>query len=115
MNRSREKAEELAKQFGGKVVGWGEWIARCNAGLVVGSVSAENRFCGGTSWSERWRRGETARCSLMTWCAEKYRRQVAELYNVYVYNTDDLTEIVQQNRNARRARFHTHKELSRSM
>src|SRR5207249_3476576 len=26
---------------------------------------------------------------------------VAELYNVYVYNTDDLTEIVQQNRNAR--------------
>jgi glutamyl-tRNA reductase len=27
--------------------------------------------------------------------------KVAELYNVYVYNTDDLTEIVQQNRNAR--------------
>src|SRR5260370_16271829 len=26
---------------------------------------------------------------------------VGELYNVYVYNTDDLSEIVQQNRNAR--------------
>src|SRR5207244_7932184 len=26
---------------------------------------------------------------------------VGELYNVYVYNTDDLSEIVQQNRSAR--------------
>src|SRR6266849_6548146 len=26
---------------------------------------------------------------------------VGELYNVYVYNTDDLSQIVQQNRNAR--------------
>jgi len=26
---------------------------------------------------------------------------VGELYNVYVYNRNDLTEIVQQNRNAR--------------
>src|SRR3989454_10040092 len=25
MNRSRDRADELAKQFGGKVVGWGEW------------------------------------------------------------------------------------------
>src|SRR5712692_9586198 len=27
MNRSHERADELAKQFGGKVVGWGEWDA----------------------------------------------------------------------------------------
>src|SRR5260221_2332503 len=42
MNRSREKAEELAKQFGGKGGGWGEWDSALQTPDVVGgSVSAE--------------------------------------------------------------------------
>jgi len=35
----------------------------------------------------------------------EYRSHVGELYNVYVYNTDDLSEIVQQNRSAPRVKF----------
>jgi glutamyl-tRNA reductase len=36
---------------------------------------------------------------------------VGELYNVYVYNTDDLTEIVQQNRNARESEIPLAQEI----
>jgi len=102
MNRSRDKAEELAQQFGGKVVEWGEWDkALQTPDVVVGSVSAEEPVLRRTLWSERWRARKPRAVPDGPGCAEKYRRQVAELYNVYVYNTDDLTEIVQQNRNAR--------------
>src|SRR3981189_2350393 len=42
MNRSRDRADDLAKQFGGKVVGWGEWDAALQSpDVVVSSVSAE--------------------------------------------------------------------------
>jgi len=40
---------------------------------------------------------------------------VAELYNVYVYNTDDLSEIVQQNRNARESEVPRLRASSTSM
>jgi len=42
---------------------------------------------------------------LMDLACTEYRSNVGELYNVYVYNTDDLSEIVQQNRNARESEF----------
>src|SRR2546423_15564140 len=42
MNRSRDRADELAKQFDGKVVGWGEWDTALQSPDVVGSsVSAD--------------------------------------------------------------------------
>src|ERR1700676_1584767 len=42
MNRSRERAEKLATEFGGKVVGWGEWDAALQSpDVVVSSVSAD--------------------------------------------------------------------------
>src|SRR5258708_20917906 len=42
MNRSRDRAEELAKEFGGKVVEWGEWDTALRLpAVVVTSVSAE--------------------------------------------------------------------------
>jgi len=42
MNRSRERAEDLARQFDGKVVGWGEWeTALQSPDVVVSSVSSE--------------------------------------------------------------------------
>src|SRR5216683_1908702 len=41
MNRSRERAEKLAQQFGGKIVGWGEWeTALKGPDVVVASLSA---------------------------------------------------------------------------
>src|SRR3984893_958453 len=42
MNRSRERADELAQRFGGKVVEWGEWGTALKApDVVVSSVSSE--------------------------------------------------------------------------
>src|SRR6266404_2719609 len=43
MNRSRDKADQLAREFGGKVIPWGEWDQALNLPeLVVSSVSSED-------------------------------------------------------------------------
>lgn len=103
MNRSRERADELARQFGGKVVGWGDWeTALQSPDVVVSSVSAEEpvlrRDIVQRAMSAR---GNRALFLMDLGVPRNIDPQVGELYNVYVYNTDDLTEIVQQNRNAR--------------
>jgi glutamyl-tRNA reductase len=103
MNRSREKAEELAKQFGGKVVGWGEWDSALQTpDVVVASVSAEEPVLRRDIVERAMAaRGNRALFLMDLGVPRNIDAKVAELYNVYVYNTDDLTEIVQQNRNAR--------------
>jgi len=103
MNRSRDKAEELAKQFGGKVVGWGEWDSALQTpDVVVGSVSAEEPVLRRDIVERAMAaRGNRALFLMDLGVPRNIDAKVAELYNVYVYNTDDLTEIVQQNRNAR--------------
>jgi glutamyl-tRNA reductase len=103
MNRSRDKADELAKQFGGKVVGWGEWDAALQTpDVVVSSVSAEEPVLRRDIVERAMAaRGNRALFLMDLGVPRNIDAKVAELYNVYVYNTDDLTEIVQQNRNAR--------------
>jgi glutamyl-tRNA reductase len=103
MNRSREKAEELAKEFGGKVVGWGEWDSALQTpDVVVASVSAEEPVLRRDIVERAMAaRGNRALFLMDLGVPRNIDAKVAELYNVYVYNTDDLTEIVQQNRNAR--------------
>jgi glutamyl-tRNA reductase len=103
MNRSRDRAEELANQFGGKVVGWGEWDAALQSpDVVVSSISAEEPVLGrdivGRAMAAR---GNRALFLMDLGVPRNIDPSVGELYNVYVYNTDDLSEIVQQNRNAR--------------
>src|SRR5437879_7963038 len=46
-------------------------------------------------------RGNRALCLMDLGVPRNIDPRVAELYNVYVYDTDDLSDIVQQNRNAR--------------
>jgi glutamyl-tRNA reductase len=103
MNRSRDKADELAKQFGGKVVGWGEWDSALQTpDVVVSSVSAEEPVLRRDVVQRAMAaRGNRALFLMDLGIPRNVEAKVAELYNVYVYNTDDLTEIVQQNRNAR--------------
>jgi glutamyl-tRNA reductase len=103
MNRSWERAEELAKQFGGKVVGWGEWDSALQSpDMVVSSVSAEEPVLGRDIVERAMAaRGNRALFLMDLGVPRNIASDVAELYNVYVYNTDDLSEIVQQNRNAR--------------
>jgi glutamyl-tRNA reductase len=103
MNRSRERAEALAKQFGGKVVGWGEWDSALQSpDVVVSSVSAEEPVLGRDIVERAMAaRGNRALFLMDLGVPRNIAPDVAALYNVYVYNTDDLSEIVQQNRNAR--------------
>jgi len=103
MNRSRDRAEELAKQYSGKVVGWGEWeTALQSPDVVVSSVSSEEPVLRRETVERAMSaRGNRALFLMDLGVPRNIDPNVAELYNVYVYNTDDLSEIVQQNRNAR--------------
>jgi glutamyl-tRNA reductase len=103
MNRSRDRAEELARQFGGKVVGWGEWNAALHGpDVIVSSVSSDEPVLRREIVERAMAaRGNRALFLMDLGVPRNIDPLVAELYNVYVYNTDDLSEIVQQNRNAR--------------
>lgn len=103
MNRSRDRAEELAKQFGGKVAAWGEWgTALQSPDVVVSSVSSDEPVLRRDIVERAMvARGNRALFLMDLGVPRNIDPSVGELYNVYVYNTDDLSEIVQQNRNAR--------------
>jgi glutamyl-tRNA reductase len=103
MNRSRDRADELARRFGGKVVGWTEWdVALQSPDVVVSSVSAEEPVLKREIVERAMAaRGNRALFLMDLGVPRNIDPAVADLYNVYLYNTDDLSEIVQQNRNAR--------------
>jgi glutamyl-tRNA reductase len=103
MNRSRDRADELAKQFGGKVAAWGEWgTALQSPDVVVSSVSSDEPVLRRDIVERAMAaRGNRALFLMDLGVPRNIDSSVGELYNVYVYNTDDLSEIVQQNRNAR--------------
>jgi glutamyl-tRNA reductase len=103
MNRSRERADELAVRVGGKVVEWGEWETALTASdVVVASVASEEpvlrREILQAAMSAR---GNRALFLMDLGMPRNVEASAAELYNAYVYNIDDLTEIVEQNRHAR--------------
>ncbi len=103
MNRSRERAEKLAQQFGGKIVGWGEWeTALKGPDVVVASLSAEEPVLRREMLVRAMAaRGNRALLLMDLGLPRNIEAAAAELYNVYVYNVDDLADIVQQNRQAR--------------
>ena len=103
MNRSRERAEKLAQQFGGKIVGWGEWeTALQGPDVVVASLSAEEPVLRREMLARAMAaRGNRALLLMDLGLPRNIEAAAAELYNVYVYNVDDLADIVQQNRQAR--------------
>jgi glutamyl-tRNA reductase len=105
MNRSRDRAEVLAQQFGGRVVEWGKWdTALLLPDVVVASVSAEEpvlpRDVLQTAMAARANR---ALFLMDLGVPRNIEPAASDLYNVYVYDLDDLSDIVQQNRNARQS------------
>lgn len=103
MNRSRDRAEELAQAFGGKVVGWGEWDSALRTpDVVVSSVAADDPVLRREILVRAMAaRGNRALFLMDLGMPRNIEAAVGELYNVYLYNMDDLSEIVQQNRSAR--------------
>jgi glutamyl-tRNA reductase len=105
MNRSRDRAEALAQQFAGRVVEWGKWdTALLLPDVVVASVSAEEPVLPRAVLQVAMAARANRALFLMDLGVPRNIEPAAsDLYNVYVYDMDDLSDIVQQNRNARQS------------
>lgn len=103
MNRSQERAEALARQFGGKVTAWGNWeTALVTPDVVVTSVASDEPVLRAEVLQRAMSARENRALLLMDLgLPRNIEAAAADLYNIYLYNLDDLTDIVQQNRNAR--------------
>jgi len=103
MNRSQERADALAKLYGGEVLAWGEWEKALPVpDVVVSSVGMEEIvLCCEIVEQAMERRANRALFLMDLGMPRNIDSAVAKLYNVYVYNMDDLSEIVEQNRHAR--------------
>lgn len=103
MNRSRERAEGLAKQYSGEVLPWGEWEKALPVpDVIVSSVSAEEAVLRREIVERAMQQRANRALFLMDLgLPRNIDAGVGKLYNVYLYNMDDLTEIVAQNRHAR--------------
>ena len=105
MNRSRDKAQALAAQFGGRVLDWGNWESAMTApDVIVSSVSAEDPVL----TRQILEAAMAARSNRALFVMDlgvplNVDPAASNLYNLYVYNIDDLTEIVEQNRHARQS------------
>ena len=103
MNRSQEKAAQVAGEFGGKVIPWGNWEhALVLPDLVVSSVASEEPVLLRDVVKRAMAARKNRALLLMDLGVPRnIDPSLADLYNVYLYNLDDLTEIVRQNRAAR--------------
>jgi glutamyl-tRNA reductase len=103
MNRSQERANGLAKQYGGEVLPWGEWERALPVpDIVVSSVATEEPVLRRQMVEQTMQQRSNRALFLMDLgMPRNIDPGVSKLYNVYVYNMDDLTEIVEQNRHAR--------------
>jgi glutamyl-tRNA reductase len=105
MNRSEEKAALLAHEFGAKVIPWGDWEnGLALPDVIVSSVSAEEPVLLRERVKHAMAQRKNRALLLMDLGVPRnIEASLADLYNVYLYNLDDLTEIVRQNRAAREA------------
>ncbi len=102
-NRSRERAEELARRVRGEVVDW-EGVARALEvpDMIVSSVAGADPFLTRPMVERAMpARSNRALFIIDLGVPRNVESQVGGLYNVYLYNIDDLTEIVDQNKKAR--------------
>jgi glutamyl-tRNA reductase len=103
MNRSQEHAEGLARRFGARVIEWGRWeeaLLLCD--VLVTSVAADEPVLPKSILETAMNaRGNRALFAMDLGVPRNIEAAAADVYNVYVYNIDDLSGIVQQNREAR--------------
>jgi len=103
MNRSKDRADGLAKQYGGEVLAWGEWERALPVpDVIVSSVAAEGAIVRREIVEQAMEKRANRALFLMDLgLPRNIDASVGKLYNVYLYNMDDLTQIVAQNRRAR--------------
>lgn len=103
MNRSRDHAAELAEKVGGTVVEWADWQnALLKPDVVVSSISTEDPVLSRLVLESAMEaRGNRALFLMDLGMPRNIESAAADLYNTYLYNLDDLSSIVSQNRQAR--------------
>jgi glutamyl-tRNA reductase len=103
-NRSHDHASELAERMGGEAVAWASLEDVLGApDIIVTSVSS-----GAVLTREMLDAALAARDGRPVFVVDlgvprNVDSQAADLYNLYLYNIDDLGEIVEQNKRAREA------------
>ncbi|HEY1467606.1 MAG TPA: glutamyl-tRNA reductase [Candidatus Acidoferrum sp.] len=102
-NRSRDKAEEFARQYNGKVMDWGDWDTALKLpDVIVSAVGVQDTLLTRAMIERAMSaRGNRALFLMDLGLPRNIEPAAADLYNVYLYTMDDLTEIVNQNRSAR--------------
>jgi glutamyl-tRNA reductase len=103
MNRSLDRAEHLAREFSGKVMAWDDWESALTLpDVIVSSVSSEEPVLKRAVLEKAMTaRGNRPLFVMDLGMPRNVEPAAASLYNFYLYNIDDLTQIVQQNRSAR--------------
>jgi glutamyl-tRNA reductase len=103
MNRSLDRADHLAREFSGKVIAWDDWESALTLpDVIVSSVSAEEPVLKRSVLEKAMAaRGNRPLFVMDLGMPRNVDPDAADLYNFYLYNIDDLTQIVQQNRGAR--------------
>src|ERR1700731_3320795 len=98
LNRTPEHAVDLAARFGGDVIPWENLTAALEwPDLIVTSISsAEPVLTHAAIERAMARRGNRALLMIDLGVPRNVAPGVADLYNTYLYNVDDLTEIVEQ-------------------
>ena len=102
-NRSRERAEEFGRQYNGKEIEWGEWDTDLKLpDVIVSAVGVQDPLLTKPLIERAMAaRGNRALFLMDLGMPRNIAPAVGELYNVFLYTVDDLTEIVEQNRQAR--------------
>jgi glutamyl-tRNA reductase len=105
MNRSRSRAELIAREFSGKVIDWEDWeSALALPEVIVASVSTEEPALKRAMLERAMvARGNRPLFVMDLGLPRNVESSAADLYNLYLYNIDDLTQIVEQNRDARQS------------
>ena len=103
MNRSLDRADHLAREFSGKVIAWHDWESALTLpDVIVSSVSAEEPVLKRSVLEKAMTaRGNRPLFVMDLGMPRNVDPDAADLYNFYLYDIDDLTQIVQQNRSAR--------------
>jgi glutamyl-tRNA reductase len=103
LNRTPEHAVDVAARFGGEVVPWEKLTAALEwPDLIVTSISASEPILTRAMIERAMAaRGNRALLLIDLGVPRNVAPEVASIYNTYLYNIDDLTEIVEQNKNAR--------------
>ena len=105
INRTAEHAADLATRFGGEVVPWENLTAVLDwPDLIVTSISSSEPILTRAAIERAMSaRGNRALLMIDLGVPRNVAADAGSVYNTYLYNVDDLTEIVEQNKKARQS------------